>query len=128
MHSFTFTESKTVTACPDKYLKISVDTAKVLNSWRQALYSFEWLDEEGNIKEPPALDEKNRAKYEAVSASIKNGEAIERPVLGIGLLENIEIGSGKVVFLVLSAMGVSTIDVHIPKSCESDFKDFRTDL
>jgi hypothetical protein len=48
--------------------------------------------------------------------------------LGIGLQDNVEIGSERAVLLTLAALGYETMPVHIPKSNESDFKHFRADV
>lgn len=123
-----FIDNKAASAAPDKYLSISVDTQAVLNSWRGSLFSFEWLDENGDIKPTNDLAENEQAKRQRVEEALKNNEDLEKPMLGIGMLESIEIGAGRAEFLTLTALGHKTLPVHIPKSNESDFKDFIASL
>ncbi len=128
IHSISFKDSKSVITNPDKYISVTLDASKLLKSWSQSLYSFEWLDKDGKIKPAASLSEAEQAKRFAVEKSINAGDALIRPVLGIGMMNNIEIGSGRPVVLTLIDKGVKTIDAHIPKSCEKDFKKFRTDI
>lgn len=121
-----FTNSKPVKANPDRYIEITVDTAKIVESWSSSLYSFEWLYD-GQLKSGDDLKPSDREKQQAVLTALDAGEPLERPVLGIGIQDNAEIGSGKVTFLTLTQLGAQTLPVNIPKSCEADFKDFRTD-
>jgi len=109
---------------PDNYITVTVDVKRIMASWQASLFSYEWLLPDGRIKDPAELPEKEQPKREAVENSLKKDEALERPVLGIGLLENVEIGSGRAVFLTLAAHGVQTLDVHIPKSNKSEFTAF----
>ncbi len=124
--TLTFTDSKPVQANPDRYMQITVDTAKIVESWSASLYSFEWLHD-GKLKSGDDLKPSDREKQKAVFASLDAGEALERPVLGIGIQDNAEIGSGRVIFLTLTKLGAKTLPVDIPKSCEADFKNFRAD-
>ncbi len=119
-----FTDNKAAQADPEKFLAVTVDVARVLESWKASLYSFEWLDSDGNIKPFGDLDAQQADKQRVIQDQLSKGETLEKPVLGIGMLDNVEIGSGKAAFLTLAALGHQTIPVHIPKSCESDFKDF----
>lgn len=113
---------------PDRYTSVTVDTAKIFKSWKSSLYSFEWLDADGKIKSLEQLPEAEQVKRQTVEEALSAGAALEKPILGIGMLDNIEIGSGRATFLVLMSKGLKTITAHIPKSNESDFKDFLADI
>lgn len=66
-----------------------------------------------------------RTKRKATDILIDNQSVrLERPVLGIGIMDNIEIGSGRDLFLCLAARGAISVPVHIPKSHEHDFRIF----
>ena len=111
-------------AAVDKFIDVSVDTAAVLKSWKLSLFSYEWLDPQGCIKPLSALSEKDQARRKEIEALYEGGQDIEKPVLGLGLQDNIEIGSGKAVFLTLTALGLEAMPVHIPRSNQDDFKKF----
>ena len=122
-----FVENPVARARPEQYLDITVSVEKVLKSWRVSLFSFEWMKQDGQIKNADELPEAEQPKRREVERKLQAGEALEKPVLGIGLLDNVEIGSGRAVFLTLAASGVAVIPVHIPKSNEGEFKAFRAD-
>lgn len=119
-----FDKNKAVEGREDQYIDVSVDVAKILQSWRMSLFSHEWMLPDGRLKDLKELPASEQMKRQAVELAIANGKTLPKPVLGIGLLDNVEIGTGKPEFLTLAAQGHETIPVHIPKSNESDFKDF----
>ena len=119
-----FTPNKAITGREDHYIEITVSAPLIIKSWRQSLFSHEWLSPEGRIKDLKELPACEQSKREAVELAAAQGKELAKPILGIGLLENIEIGSGKAEFLTLAALGHDEIPVHIPKSNESDFKDY----
>jgi hypothetical protein len=103
---------------------VVVDVAAVLKSWQLSVFSFEWLDSDGCIKPMEALKEQDQQRRKDAEALIAGGAEVEKPVLGIGIQDNVEIGSGKAAFMVLAAQGATQIPVHIPQSNEKDFKAF----
>ena len=123
-----FTDNPTTHSSTRQFTEIMIDVPKALESWRNSIFSFEWVLSDGKIKEAEELCERERPKRMAVEERLKNGLPLEKPVLGIGLEDNIEIGSGRAEFLTLAALGVKKIPVHIPQSNEKDFKLFRADV
>ena len=121
-----YTDNQAIAGRPDAYIDVLVDVSRILQSWRMSLFSHEWLLPDGRIKDLKELPASEQIKRQAVELAIANGKDITKPVLGIGLLENVEIGTGKAEFLTVAALGQTKIPVHIPKSNESDFKDFVT--
>lgn len=119
-----FIDNSSVKGREDRYLIVKVRAKDVLKSWRKSLFSFEWLTPEGNIRSLDELPLHERDKRLKIEKYLSHGEKLERPVLGIGMLENVEIGAGRDVFLTLASHGVSEIEVHIPASNKSDFKSF----
>jgi hypothetical protein len=124
IQSITFIDNPAAGSGQSTYISVIVDTALVLESWRSSLFSFEWLTPEGAIKTLENLPAHEQPKRRNVEEKISTQEPIEKPVLGIGIMDNIEIGAGRAEFLTLITHGATKIPVHIPKSCESDFKPF----
>ena len=108
----------------ENYKTVMVNTKKVLKSWRDSLFAYEWMTSDGDLKSKEALPEKERTKRENVEKNIHAQEPLERPVLGIGMMDNIEIGAGKAVFLTLASQGHKQIQVHVPKSQIDEFEKF----
>lgn len=119
-----FADSPSIKGREDRYAVIRVDTGKILNSWRTSLFSFEWLNPDGSIRTLDELPLHERDKRVKIEKKLSAGEALDRPVLGIGIMDNVEIGAGRDIFLTLAASGHKTIDVHIPVSNTKDFKQF----
>lgn len=119
-----FIESGAVKGREERYVTLNVDVTKTLASWRASLYAFEWLTEEGVIRALDQLEAAEAEKRRRVEAALANGGALEKPVLGIGMLDNVEIGAGRAVFLTLAARGAQSLPVHIPKSQREEFSAF----
>ena len=117
-------DNKAARARPHDYICIEINTEAVLKSWQLSVFSFEWLDQDGKIKPITALKDADQIKRQDIEKALKDGADIEKPLLGIGIQDNIEIGSGKAALLTLAAHGIKKLPVHIPKSNERDFKPF----
>ncbi|MBX2834217.1 MAG: hypothetical protein KTR28_04505 [Micavibrio sp.] len=120
-----FVDFQGVSNAPERYVSMDVDTKKVLESWKKSLFSFEWLDGDGNFKDVSALKPIDAQRFNEVHEALKAGKPLEKPVLGLGVMDNVEIGVGREIFLTLAALGVGVISVHILRSHEKDFQAYR---
>jgi hypothetical protein len=119
-----FTNHSSLKGREDRYTVLRVDTAAILKSWRASLFSFEWLTPEGTLRTLDDLPLHERDKRLKVEKHLARGEALERPVLGIGIMDNVEIGAGRDVFMTLAAHGLKDVEVHIPVSAQKEFNSF----
>ncbi len=126
LSSLVFVDNPVVSGREDRYETVEISVDSVLESWRMSLFSYEWVLPDGRIKDLTELPEAEQAKRSAVEDALKNRKPFEKPILGIGLLENVEIGSGRAIFLTLAAHGCKTLPVHIPKSNRKEFAPFMT--
>lgn len=124
----TYADNKAIAAKKAQFLCVDVVVKDIIESWRDSVFSFEWLRPDGSIKDLKELAANEAQKRLRVEQKIQSGEALEKPVLGIGLMDNVEIGAGRAELLTLASRGIKLIPVHIPKSNESDFKAFRADI
>ena len=120
--TITFEENPSVKLRNQPYETIKVDLEKVLKSWKASLYSFEWLDQDGKIKPVAELKEADQERRRQIEARIEKGMPLEIPILGIGMLDNVEIGVGKAVLLTAAALGTKTMPVHVASVHLDDFK------
>jgi hypothetical protein len=90
-----FTENPLAAGEPGRYLSVHVRLPDIVKSWRGSLFSFEWLRPDGKIKSAAELKPAEREKRQAVEQLIGSGAAIPMPILGIGMMDNVEIGSGR---------------------------------
>lgn len=125
LNKLTFVDNSSIRGTNGKYTTVEVDIAKVLKSWKGSLFAFEWLNPDGSIKGIDDLPLSQREKRLEVESLLGSHKPLEKPVLGIGLLDTVEIGAGKPVFITLGARGIKSIPVHIPVSNEKDFAKFR---
>lgn len=124
MNNIEFTDNPAIRGKENSYITVSVKAPDVIKSWKSSLFSFEWITAEYKIKPFEDLPEKEQEKRREVEARLQAGKPVEMPILGIGMLDNVEIGSGRAVFLTLVANGVEEIPVHIPVTYKDDFKPF----
>lgn len=123
-----FIDHPAITGREGEYETITVNTALILRSYRASLFSFEWLDAGGHIKNPEDLPEREQAKQKQAEDKIRAGNPFEKAILGIGMLDNIEFGCGRADFLTLARLGLEKIPVHIRKSHKEDFQAFLADI
>jgi len=119
-----FIDSPSLKGREDRYMVVRVNALSVLKSWRKSLFSFEWLMQDGGIRGLDDLPLHERDKRLKVEKSLSAGQSLERPVLGIGMMDNVEIGAHRDVFLTLAAQGIKEIEVHVPVSNQKDFTSF----
>ncbi len=119
--NLSYSDNKLIKSKGDAYLTVDVQIPLVLESWKISLFSFEWLTPDGKIRALEDLPEIEQEKYSKVLNSVKSGEAVERPILGIGIMDNVEIGSRRDVLLTIADQHIDVISVHIPKMNEKDF-------
>jgi hypothetical protein len=124
LQNLAFVDNTAVAARPAHYVTVTVDVAKILASWRESLFSYEWILPDGRLKSHDELSPAEQPKRATVEERVSRGEPLEKPVLGIGLMDNVEIGAGRAVFLTLAALGAKTLPVHIPKTHEDEFSAF----
>ncbi|MBL8637773.1 MAG: hypothetical protein JNN09_04680 [Alphaproteobacteria bacterium] len=120
--SLTFTDNPSIKGRERQFITVTVDLAPIVASWRESLFAYEWFTPEGQIRTLAQMSEPVRQKRENVEKNIASNVPLARPVLGIGILDTIEIGAGREVLLTLATHGIETISVHIP---ESHFEEFR---
>ncbi len=119
-----FIDNPAIKGREDKFLSHDVAVSLVIASWRESLFAHEWLKSDGSLKNLSELNESNRQKRLDVEAAFKEGRPLVKPVLGLGITDSVEIGSGKDVLLTLACLAQDTVSVHIPKSHAEDFKLF----
>lgn len=119
-----FIDNPAVKGREDKFIPAIANVAAVLASWKLSLFAHEWLATDGTIKPMQQMPEGTQAKRRATKEILRTSSVLERPILGLGIFDNVEIGAGKEIFLCLAAIGAAAIPVHIPKSQEAEFQKF----
>lgn len=122
--SVSYHDNPAIAGREDKFTTCDVKVELVLASWRESLFAHEWLNSEGRVKSVTELSDSLAEKRKNIEKMLQGNKACPRPVLGIGILDNVEIGAAKDVFMILAALGEKNISVHIPTSQIKDFRVF----
>ncbi len=107
-----------------KYTTVQLNMDKTIQSWRMSLFSFEWLLPDGKLRCSDEMTSSVYEKYNLALTYYKNDQSLPMPILGIGVMDNIEIGSGKEFVLMLYGQGVKSFQAHITKQDEKEFLPF----
>ena len=97
---------------------------KAVESWRQSIIAHEWLSKDGAFKGIDALSAPLKTQWEESLARAESGYEIERPILGLGVLDNIEIGTNRSILSVADHLGIGSIEVVVPEGMVKLFKGF----
>lgn len=120
MNNPVFINHEVVNASPDDYVEIMVAPSRLLDAWAQSMFACEMLSKNGDIKPVEEMHEDIREKFLTVKKVIEQGGSVTKPVIGIGLMDNIEIGIGREISVALYAGGVAEMPVHVRKAQAKD--------
>lgn len=121
VQSITWKLSGTVEQQPDKFITVELDTEKLLHMWGTSIVSFEWL-KNGQPKPKGNLSPNLREHIEEVETSLNNNKPVVQPLLGIGIFDGIEIGTGRATLCVFAVNKIPTIKCSLLKSMEGEFQ------
>lgn len=113
-----------VSANPEAYGNATLNIAAALPSWSQSLIAYKWLDSTGIPKDPGALADEQATQRADILAILERGDALPKPIIGLGMFDNLEVGSGAGIVATLAALGEVTIPVHVRRAQEKGLKKF----
>jgi hypothetical protein len=119
-----FYDHEVVQRAPDDYVEMTLSPAKILNAWRMSIFAHELLNGDGTTKGVNDMHPDHMKKYIDISELMNRGEPLAKPVLGIGIMDNVEIGIGREIILVANDMGLEELPFHVRKSQADDIKSF----
>ena len=122
-NNFKWVSSQAVQDHPNPYTVLVVDLKKIVESWRHSIVAHEWLDD-GEFKKVAYLNFHLRTQWGETMAKIEAGYDIERPIMGLGIHDNIEIGTNRPILSVADHLGWDSIEVVVPESMADLFKEF----
>ena len=122
---FKWVSSQSVKDHPNPYTVLTVDISKIVKSWRQSIIAHEWLDQGTHFRDVEHLSFHLRRQWEETLANIESGQDLERPILGIGIIDNVEIGTNRAIISVARTLGWKTIEVVVPEKMVDLFEEFK---
>lgn len=119
-----FTDNPAALSLASRYTEVLIDATKVLQDWRQSLFAHELVDSNGFVKGDEDINESRLEKRESVRRRLQTGQALEKPILGIGIFDNVEIGAGSDTLATLVMEGITVLPVHVRANQIDEFKAF----
>lgn len=86
--------------------------------------AHKWLDSGGTPKRAEVLAEEQRSQYEDIIRIFSKGDAFPKPIIGLGMFDNVEVGSGAGIVATLASLGIQIIPVHVRLAQEKGLKKF----
>lgn len=117
-----FYDHEVVQKSPQDYNEIMVSPAHILKCWQASMFACEVLDKQGNIKQQDDMAPDTLKRYIDCLEIIKRGEETPKPILGYGIMDNIEIGVGREVVLAAQTLEMDKIPVSIRKAQAQDIE------
>ena len=114
--SITFYDHEVVQKAPNDYIEIILSPQKILSAWAISLFAHELLNPDGTIKPQKAMNANTLHKFIEISDDMKRGEIIPKPVIGIGIMDNLEIGIGREIIVLAAQNNIQKIPVHVRKA------------
>lgn len=113
MTDIDFYDHEVVQTVPEDYSELILCPNDIIKAWSLSLFAHEMLAPDGSIKNEKDMSGTTLQRYIEVSEAIKRGEKIAKPVIGIGLMDNIEIGIGREVIVACAKMKMDKIPVYV---------------
>lgn len=101
---------------PDDYVELQVMPNQILQAWRSSMFAHELIAKDGRIKDENDLEGQNLEKYLTAFEALKRGESIEKPLLGIGIYDGVEIGTGREIIVAAFHLGIPNVPIHVRKA------------
>jgi hypothetical protein len=117
-----FYDHEVVQKSPQDYSEIVVSPTHILKCWETSMFACEVLDKQGNIKQQDDMEPSTLKRYIDCLEIIKRGEETPKPILGYGIMDNIEIGVGREIVLAAKTLDINEIPVNIRKAQAEDIQ------
>lgn len=111
-----------VAQSPQDYDKKTLSPRKILNLWSSSMFAHELLNKDKTIKTVADMTSETKNKFEHAMTHIQSNTPIDIPIIGIGMLDGIEIGVGREIIAACQTLGIETMPVYVRKSQHDEIK------
>ena len=111
-----FYDHEVVQRAPEDYVESHHTPQDILKAWATSIFAHEILTDGGEIKPQKAMQEATLEKFIAATDAFKKGESQPKPIIGVGIMDNIEIGIGREIIAAAKDFGIDTLPVHMRKA------------
>ena len=109
----TFCDHIVVQKNPEDYTEMVLTPSQIFDAWKSSMFSHELIAKDGTIMGENTLKGASLQKYISAYEALKRDEAVEKPVLGIGLFDGIEIGIGREIIAAAYHLNISDLPIHV---------------
>lgn len=120
--NITFYDHEIVQKSPNDYIELEISPDTILHSWRQSMFSCELLGKDGTIKSEADIKGDSLKRFLDMSETIKHDKSTHKPILGIGLMDNIEIGIGREIVVLCALHKIPSIPIHVRQAQAQEIK------
>ena len=117
-----FYDHEVVKKSPQDYVEFTLSPSRILKAWQSSLFAHELLDKDANVKDDKDMAPETYQRYIDATEALKRREAIAKPVIGIGIMDGVEIGIGREIIAACQTMGVDDIPVSVRRAQADDIK------
>jgi len=117
-----FFDHEVVQKSPNDYEELSIAPHDLLRAWSLSMFAHELLAKNGNIKSESELSGQTLEKYVAALEMIKRSEPLSKPIIGIGIMDGVEIGIGREIIAACVSMNIGKISINVRKAQSKDVK------
>ena len=117
-----FIDHEIVRRTPNDYTEMQLHPDKILKAWALSLFAHEVLEKNGAVKTEDKMSDTTLEKFISARHAFEKGEEVTKPVIGVGIMDNIEIGIGREIVAAAKIMSLTEIPVIIRKSQLSDIE------
>jgi hypothetical protein len=117
-----FCDHAVVLASPDNYVEMTCSPKDVLDAWSLSIFAHELLNKDGSVKEKTDMVEPTLGKYIDALEMLKRGEDVAKPVIGIGIMDGVEIGIGREIIAASYILKLPKIAFHVRQAQADEIK------
>ena len=118
-----FYDHEIVQRAPSDYIEIKLKPDAVLKAWSLSMFAHEILNQNGDVKKETEMSAITLDKYLNAIESFKKNEGNIKPIIGIGIMDNIEIGVGREIVAAAKIILLDKIPIHVRKAQEKEIRE-----
>jgi|GEM_PF-4828544 len=84
-----FCDHAVVQASPNDYIEMTRAPKDILDAWSLSMFAHELLNKDGSVKANDDMNEVTLEKYLNALDALKRNEDIDKPVIGIGIMDGV---------------------------------------
>lgn len=117
-----FCNHEIIDKAPLDYVEMQSNPRNILKAWSLSMFAHELLNKDGDIKSQDDLADATLQKYLDVLEKINRGEDIKKPIIGVGIMDGIEIGIGREIIAACATLNIDKIPFYVRKAQSCDVK------